>query len=323
MHADEASPGAPVLPGEPDLGALGEAPGWLRAAARVVRRLPAGRYRAMNALPRDHRFAARLPREAGGWRFACDLRDVTAREAFFTGRYGPQETALLGALLRPGATFVDVGANWGYFTLLAAHRVGPAGRVVALEPDPRLFALLRANLAANGIGWAAALPVAAADRAGTLTLAGHDPAGGNWGLSSLVAGAAGAERFEVEGRAIDGVLDELGTERVDLLKMDIEGAEELALVGMAAGLARGRYRRVLVELHPGLHPRGAALADDVAAAFARAGYRGWSLDHSPAATRRAAYARRPDARALLRPLGASAGDPWPHQLWAAPGEGPL
>ena len=149
---------AAALPAEPDWGALGEAPGWLRAVAWAVRRLPAGRYRAMNALPRRLRFAARLPREVGGWRFACDLRDLTAREAFFTGRYGPQETALLGAALRPGATFVDVGANWGYFTLLAAHRVGPAGRVVALEPDPRLFALLRANLAANGIGWAVALP---------------------------------------------------------------------------------------------------------------------------------------------------------------------
>jgi hypothetical protein len=92
---------------------------------------------------------------------------------------------------------------------------------------------------------------------------------------------------------------------------------------MREGLARGRYRRVLVELHPGLHPRGAALLDDVAERFVAAGSRGWSVDSSPAATQRAAYARRVNARALLGPLARAAGDAWPHQLWAAPGEEPL
>jgi hypothetical protein len=124
----------------------------------------------------------------------------------------------------------------------------------------------------------------------------------------------------VRGRPLDEVLDEQGAERVELLKMDIEGAELAALEGMREGLARGRYRRVLLELHPGLHPRGAALPDDVAALFRGAGYRGWSVDSSPAATRRAAYARRVDVRALLGPLARGAGDAWPHQLWTAPGE---
>jgi FkbM family methyltransferase len=298
------------------------APVWLRAAAWAVRRLPAGRYRAMDRF-HSGSFSARLPRDAGGAVYACDLRDLIAREVFFTGRYGPQETALLRALLRPGATLVDVGANWGYFTLLAAHLVGPTGRVVAMEPDPRLFALLRGNVDANGLRQVTPLPVAAADRAGTLALAGHDPDSGNWGLSSVMT-EGGARSFQVEARTVDEVLDQEGAERVDLLKMDIEGAEELALRGMEAGLARGRYRRVLVELHPTLHPRGAALADDVAALFRAAGYRGWSVDHSAEATRRASYARGPDARALLRPVsGAPSHDPWPHQLWAAPGEEPL
>jgi FkbM family methyltransferase len=302
---------------------VAEAPLHLRALAWAVRRLPAGRWRVMNrATRRGGSFDARLPSDAGGFRFACDLRDLIAREVFFTGAYGPQETALLRAVLRPGSTFVDVGANWGYFTLLGAHLVGAGGRVAALEPDPRLFAMLAANLAANGLARVAALPVAAAARDAALTLAGHHPDGGNWGVSSLVAGGDGP-RFEVRGRPVDGVLDELGIERVELLKMDIEGAEDAALVGMADGLARGRYRRVLLELHPGLHPRGAALLDDVAAAFVRAGYRGWSVDSSPAATRRAAYARGVDARALLGPLERSGGDAWPHQLWAAPGVEPL
>lgn len=302
---------------------MAEAPLHLRALAWAVRRLPAGRYRVMNRATRAAgRFDARLPASAGGLRFSCDLRDLIAREVFFTGGYGPQETALLAALLSPGATFVDVGANWGYFTLLGAHRVGASGRVVALEPDPRLFALLAENVAGNGLAQVAALPVAAAERDASLTLAGHSEDGGNWGVSSVVAPGDGPS-FQVRGRPLDGVLDEQGIERVELLKMDIEGAEDAALRGMTDGLARGRYRRVLVELHPGLHPRGAALLDDVADAFTRAGYRGWSVDSSPRATQRAAYARRVDAGALLGPLARAAGDAWPHQLWAAPGEGPL
>jgi FkbM family methyltransferase len=311
--------GADVFPRE-------AAPAWLRAVALAIRRLPAGRYRAMNRF-RAGRFSARLPADAGGARHVCDLRDVIAREVFFTGRYGPQETALLRAVLRPGDTFVDVGANWGYFTLLAAHLVGPAGRVVAMEPDPRLYAMLRANVQANGLRHVAAIEAAAADAEGTLRLAGHDPDGGNWGVSTVIGGDGhedgGAERFTVQARTVDGVLDEQGTERVELLKMDIEGAEELALRGMAGGLGRGRYRRVLVELHPTLHPRRRALAGDVAALFGAAGYRGWSVDHSPETTRRAGYARRVDARALLRPLDGAPDDAWPHQLWAAPGQEPL
>jgi FkbM family methyltransferase len=302
---------------------VAEAPLHLRALAWAVRRLPAGRWRVMERAPRRAgSFDARLPDAAGGYRFACDLRDLIAREVFYTGAYAPQETALLRALLRTGGTFVDVGANWGYFTLLGAHAVGAGGRVAALEPDPRLFATLSANVAANGLAQVAALPVAAAERDGPLTLAGHAEDGGNWGVSSLVADGDGP-RFRVRGRPVDAVLNELGIERVELLKMDIEGAEDAALRGMTKGLARGRYRRVLLELHPRLHPRGAALLDDVAAAFTRAGYRGWSVDSSPAATRGAAYARRVDAGALLGPLARSAGDAWPHQLWAAPGEEPL
>lgn len=296
-----------------------DAPLHLRALAWAVRRLPAGRYRAMQRFPRHVPcFEARLPSASGGFRFACDLRDGIAREVFVTGAYAPQETALVRALLHPGDTFVDVGANWGYFTLVGAHSVGEKGRVLAMEPDPRLFALLLNNLERNALAQATALALAAADAPGVLALAGHDAGGGNWGLSSLVSAPTGTE-FPVQAERIDQVLRERAIDTVDLLKMDIEGAEDLALRGMADGLARGVYRRVLVELHPTVNRRGPALVDDVVAVFTAAGYRGWSVDFSHGASRRAAYARRPDARAFLLPLG-SGDDEWPHQLWIAPGE---
>jgi FkbM family methyltransferase len=299
-----------------------DAPALVRALAWAIRRLPAGRWRAMRRLPRVAAFRARLPADAGGYAFACDLRDHIARDVFVTGAYAPQETALLRAILRPGATFVDVGANWGYFTLLAAHLVGDTGRVLALEPDPRMHRLLATNVAENGLRQVTALAAAASDRTERRTLSGFDASGENWGVSSLVAAGEGP-RFEVETRRMDDVTDELGVDAIDLLKMDIEGAEVMALRGMARGLAAGRYRRVLVELHPSLHPRGAALAADVAELFARAGYRGWTVDYAPETTRRLAYGRAADAASLLRPVDASDSTAWPHQLWAAPGVEPL
>ena len=92
----------------------------------------------------------RLPDSLGGFTFICDVRDSLMREVCFTGMYEPQETLLAQQLLRRGMTVVDVGANWGYFTLLAAHLVGNRGRVLSLEPDPRMFRLLQQNVATTG-----------------------------------------------------------------------------------------------------------------------------------------------------------------------------
>jgi len=218
-------------------------------------------------------------------------------------------------------TFVDVGANWGYFTLVAAHLVGVGGRVLSLEPDPRLYNVLSGNVERNCLRHVSAHRVAASDRDGTLTLAGFDERGGNFGLSRVVEeDPDGASRFSVASRSLDALLDEQeGFGRVDVLKMDIEGAEDLALSGMRAGLARGRYRCVLLELHPALlAERGRSVAE-VVDLLANAGYRGWRIDHTPAATRRAAYSSEPRVAEFLCELRRDERlEAWPHLLWLSP-----
>src|SRR4051794_8745326 len=180
-------------------------PAWAALAAPVVRRLPMAKYRAMNWLARRPAapFVARLPGSARGLRFECDLRNVLAREVFFTGRYEPQETALVPRLLGPGGTFVDVGAHWGYFSLLAAGRIGPAGRIVAVEADPRIHRILARNLALNGLDpdRAEAVLAAAAAAPGVARLAGFDDRQDNWGTSRLLdpgtAAPGAAPAFDV------------------------------------------------------------------------------------------------------------------------------
>jgi FkbM family methyltransferase len=256
----------------------------------------------------------------GGFLFHCDLRDAISREVCFTGRYEPQETALLQAVLGPGMTFVDVGAHWGYHTLLAAFRVGPLGRVLSLEPDSRCFAVLRDNIAINELAQVRALPLAAADRPGLLNMTGYEDAGGNSGLSKVTALEDGKATSQVAAQPLDYILESNGIAHVDLLKMDIEGAEELALLGLQASLKQGKVRRLLIELHPQLLRERGRTTAQVLELLTRHGYRGWRIDHSPLMTRRAAYARDVDLASLVLPLDAGSPlDAWPHMLWVAPG----
>jgi len=300
----------------------GSAPWWVTLSSSAIRSLPFGRYQLANALARfsSEPFVARLPRELGGASFLCDLSDSIAREVCFTGRYEPQETQIAGRLLRPGMIAADVGANWGYFTLTCAHLVGPRGTVIALEPHPLLSSTLAGNVTRNDLRQVEVLALAAGARGGTRGFVGFARDGGNSGVSR---GASSAERADFESRiaALDDLLDERRQSRIDLTKIDIEGGEVDAIAGMSAGLAAGRYRFVLLECHPELIARAGSTIERCLEPFTRAGYRGWRVDHSPAMHRRAALSEVPLAD-LLAPIDTATlqHDPWPHLLWAAPGE---
>jgi FkbM family methyltransferase len=264
-----------------------------------------------------------MPDDLGGFSFVCDLHDTISREVCFTGRYEPQETQLALRMLAPGMTVVDVGANWGYFTLACAHLVGATGCVLALEPHPRLAAMLAENVRANGLSHVEPLMMAAGSGAGRGGFVAFDERGENWGVSRAAQPRESVD-FEAAIATIDALIDARGWPRVDLLKMDIEGAEADALAGMSAGLAGGRYRFVLLECHPAQIAASGSTMEQCLDAFDRAGYRGWHIDHSPDMHRRAA-AGAVVMRDLLAPIDRAAlgADPWPHLLWAAPGETPL
>ncbi len=303
---------------------LAAPPMWAALAAPIVRRLPRAKYRVMNWLCRNRppTFVAPLPGSKAGLRFEFNLRHDLAREVYFTGRYDAQEWALIRHLLGPGDTFVDVGSNIGYFSLLAADEVGPTGRIVAIEADPRIFAALSRITELNPSSPITLKHVAIGGEDGVLRLAGFDDAQDNWGISRVVGADAvsTANTFEVPSRRLDPLLDELGIGAVDLLKMDIEGAEAFALRGMRDGLASGRYRRVLLELHPAQLRDHGANPMEVARILLDAGYRAQVVDHSPETFRRAAYARDVQPQDVLRPFDAAVGfDAWPHLLLEAPG----
>src|SRR4051794_38341269 len=103
-------------------------------------------------------------------KLTVDLRDElgVGRPLWSTGKYEPAETIFLRRELQQGGTFVDIGANLGYFSTLGAKCVGPQGKVIAIEPDPHNFSLLLRNVLRNSLDQVALYNVALGERPSTL-----------------------------------------------------------------------------------------------------------------------------------------------------------
>jgi FkbM family methyltransferase len=181
-----------------------------------------------------------------------DPNDDVARTMLVSRRseWEPQVWAAISSGLGDGKVFFDVGAYIGYYSLKASPRLGRTGRVVAFEPNPNTLPVLRANIAASGATNVTVEPIACTDTEQTLTFFDATP-GGNSGSSSLARANAGSRTrsYTVRGRPIDDVVDELGLGRVDVIKVDVEGAELLVLRGTMKVLAR-HHPKVILEVVP-------------------------------------------------------------------------
>lgn len=149
--------------------------------------------------------------------------------------------------LRPGSVFLDIGANCGVFTSIAADAVGPSGRVIAVEPIPAMIDRLQFNLAANGFRNVSLFKVAISDAPGTAVLNISD---GNYGSSSLVQVVCSGRRpLEVDVMTLEQVVVASGVNRVDLLKIDVEGFEDKALLPYIANMPPSMWpSRIFIEM---------------------------------------------------------------------------
>jgi FkbM family methyltransferase len=173
------------------------------------------------------------------------------------GTWEAPETRFVMASLCPGHTFLDVGANIGYFSVLAARNVGTGGRVIAVEPEARNLELLRANLerACRGSGaTGTVLALAAHSESGLITLELDELNRGNHRLAP-----GGGSGPVVRCERLDDVLPAiLGGRPVDVIKVDVQGSDHEAITGLVQTITAAPHIVILCEL-PGPETDGAGI----------------------------------------------------------------
>jgi FkbM family methyltransferase len=175
------------------------------------------------------------------------LREELALRYALQQEFEPDICDLFRRILKPGMVVFDLGANAGQFTLMSAKRVGPAGAVHAFEPAPREFRQLLRNIEINGFTNVMANRLAIGDHEGHATLKiCHDGRGLYNSLGRPIGNGPG-EDVIVPITTLDGYVAKTQVARVDVLKVDIEGAELLAMRGAAELLSRADAPLIICE----------------------------------------------------------------------------
>ncbi|MGH7648176.1 MAG: FkbM family methyltransferase [Gemmatimonadaceae bacterium] len=157
--------------------------------------------------------------------------------------YGKQR--LMSSILNPGDTMYDVGANVGYYTLLASHRVGPTGRVISFEPLPANVRLVERHLRLNRVKNVLVQEVAVSDHDGRARFAPH--------ASNAMGKLSDSGSVDVAMVSLDSIVETARFPDPNLLKIDVEGAELGVLVGASQLLERARPSILLATHGPGVH----------------------------------------------------------------------
>ena len=165
-----------------------------------------------------------------------------------TNRYEVETTRLFERVVEPGMVVVDAGAHVGYFTLAAARLVGPTGRVHSFEPEPVNHALLLRNIELNEYQNVTPVRQALSNQAGNATLF----------LTALDSGRHSTYQHDlpmsgsliIETTTLDEYLENQGWPKIDLVKIDVEGAEIDVLDGMAELLNKSEEIKLIVEFNP-------------------------------------------------------------------------
>ncbi|MFD8156797.1 FkbM family methyltransferase [Streptomyces malaysiensis] len=213
----------------------------------------------LNAALRD-RPLHRLARTRFGATFAVDTQDLIQRYLYLFGVWEPHMTRWLQRRLKPGDVFVDVGANIGYYSVLASRLVGGSGKVAAVEASPTFLGLLQRHARRNGCANIRTVNAAVSDREELLTFILASSR--NMGANSVVPYDGPAEStFEIAARPLPDLLTEDEITRARVIKVDVEGAEGGVVRGLVPLLDRLRPDAELtVEVTP---QRMAELGDSV------------------------------------------------------------
>lgn len=208
---------------------------WRGVVRTYVRWFPLqkGKWRVMEALSRLYSASEpQIGRLPGGAKMRLDLGEHVQRWIYFFGVYEKETVDWFRSNLRPGMVVLDIGANVGQYTLIAARDVGPNGRVHAFEPNPISYQALTSNIEINSFSNVSTHALAVSDSAGEVTL--YVPDSDNMGEASLQMSQTGQRNTTVMSVTIDDWAQnaDLGAApRIDIIKIDVQGLESAVLRG--------------------------------------------------------------------------------------------
>jgi len=184
-----------------------------------------------------------------GLQVFADFNDERILDVIHEIRGENPEYRVMSALLSPGDTFVDIGANFGTFSLLASRLVDIGGTVIAIEPQPRLAALIVRSLSASGVQNCEVMRTACGTETGKIDL--HVPAhdSGRAGMFAAFSGRVRHETISVPVAPLDRMIDRGSITGRLMIKVDVEGSEFGVLEG-GRRLIESTRPPLLIELNP-------------------------------------------------------------------------
>jgi FkbM family methyltransferase len=200
-----------------------------------------------------------------GVRMELDPYDLVSRQLLLHGNWEHEIWEQMASNLPKDGVFVDVGAHIGYYTLKAAHKVGDKGTVISVEPNPETLKKLNANIdASKASGIVKVQPVAASDKEAQLEFFASPRA--NTGESSLsrknaAQAGEGVNSYQVRARPLDDIIQEAGVQRLDVLKVDVEGADFMVLKGAERTLNRFHPKVYVETVNKQLKEMGSSVAE--------------------------------------------------------------
>jgi FkbM family methyltransferase len=221
-----------------------------KSPTRFAKRMLIANYDKIRWLIPDKYFVFSIP----GGKIYLNVKESSMMLERSLGLYEQAKVTAVRAFLKPGGTFIDVGANKGDFALLAAKIVGESGKVICVEPDLTNSTWIRRSIDLNGYKNITLCDLALSDRDGEATLY----LGAKSGFHTLLRGAPERDlgSRQVRTRRVDSLLEELGMQSVDVMKIDVEGAELQVLKGAVRTLRTNPDVVLLIDIHPllGVNP---------------------------------------------------------------------
>lgn len=217
-----------------------------------------------------------------GGTLQVDASDIVGKHIYYFGIWEPKLTRWIQRRLRPGDLFVDVGANVGYYSLLASKLVGDTGKVVAIEALPQTFSGLEQNLRKNKVGNVRTVNAAAWDKPDKVKIFTRQE--GLAGSTTLMFEWADKwhlkKQLEIDAKPLSAILTREEIQAARLIKIDVEGAEWRVLSEMASWLERTRADlEIAVEISRSMMQAQGKTFQEILALFSRFGMRAYRIEN--------------------------------------------